>query len=112
MKPQQKLKLQFWILTSVLCVLSITGFLFVQSQLDRLKPPREQLKEKLIYIPKGPFIKTAALGFDAVLADLLWVRSVVYFGGHFLTDKDYHWLYEILDAATTLDPKNILAYRF
>jgi len=103
---------------SVLCIVScvlclvIVGFALVQGQLDRMRPSRERLEEKLIYIPSGRFLRTAALGFDAVLADLLWTRAVVYFGGHFLTDKDYRWLYHILDAATTLDPKNILAYRF
>ena len=84
----------------------------MQTQIDRIRPSRERLKEKLIYIPGTLFLKTASLGFHAVLADVLWARSVVYFGGHYLTDKDYRWLYHILDATTTLDPKNILAYRF
>jgi len=103
---------------SVLCLVScvlclvIIGVAFMQGQLDRIKPSRERLEEKLIYIPTGRFLRTAALGFDAVLADLLWTRAVVYFGGHFLTDRDYRWLYSLLDATTTLDPKNILAYRF
>lgn len=84
----------------------------MQRQLDRVRPPRERLEEKLIYIPNARFTKAASLGFHAVLADLLWVRAVVYFGEHYLTDEDYSWLYRILDAVTTLDPKNILAYRF
>ena len=84
----------------------------MQRQLDRVRPPRERLEEKLIYIPNARFTKVASLGFHAVLADLLWARAVVYFGEHYLTDKDYSWLYRILDAVTTLDPKNILAYRF
>jgi tetratricopeptide (TPR) repeat protein len=105
-----KLKSIFCLAFCILCLVS--SFAFIQRQLDRMKPSREQLKEKLIYIPSGRFIRTAALGFDAVIADLLWMRAVVYFGGHFLTDKDYRWLYHILDATTTLDPKNILAYRF
>ena len=97
---------------SILCVLSIVGLVLMQGQLDRIRPARERLEEKLIYIPSGRFIKTAALGFEAVLGDILWARAVVYFGGHYLTDKDYRWLYHILDATTTLDPKNVLVYRF
>ena len=84
----------------------------MQTQIDRIRPSRERLGEKLIYIPGTSFLKAASLGFHAVLADVFWARSVVYFGGHYLTDKDYRWLYHILDATTTLDPKNILAYRF
>ena len=103
---------RLWMLTSIFCVLSIVGFYLCQRQLDQIRPSRERLEEKLIYIPNGRFLRTAALGFDAVLADLLWTRAVVYFGEHFLTDRDYRWLFSLLDAITTLDPKNILAYRF
>jgi tetratricopeptide (TPR) repeat protein len=103
---------RIWVLISVSCILSVAGFVSVQGRLDQIRPPREQLKEKLIYIPEAQFIKTASLGFHAALADIMWARAVVYFGHHYLTDKDYKWLYRLLDATTSLDPKNILAYRF
>jgi len=100
------------ILTSILCAVSASGFILTQTQLDCERPPRERMEEKLIYIPSPEFVRTASLGFHAVLADVMWVRAVVYFGGHYLTDKDYTWLHSLLDATTTLDPKNLLAYRF
>ena len=109
---RSKFQKRFRFLASALCILCSVGFILVQRQADRIRPSRERLEEKLIYIPGPQFIKTAALGFDAVIADILWARAVVYFGEHYLTDKDYSWLYRILDVATTLDPKNILAYRF
>ena len=84
----------------------------MQTQIDKIRTTRERLEEKLIYIPETKFLETASLGFHAVLADVFWARAVVYFGEHFLEDKDYRWLYRLLDATTTLDPKNILAYRF
>ena len=101
-----------WITVTALCLLSIAGFVFAQMQIDEKMPPTKRLEEKIIYIPQGKLVKTAALGYDAVLADLLWMRTVMYFGQHFVTDKDYRWLYSMLDAVTTLDPGNILAYRF
>jgi len=103
---------RIWIPALILCIISIVGFAFMQTRVDKIRPSRERLEEKLIYIPETRFLKTASLGFHAVLADVLWARSVVYFGGHFLTDKKYDWLYRILDAVTTLDPGNVLAYRF
>ncbi len=103
---------RIWLLTSIFCVLSIAGFVLMQGQLNRIRPSREQLKEKLIYIPEARFVRTASLGFHAVLADIMWVRAVIYFGEHYVTDKDYSWLYRILDVTTSLDPENILAYRF
>jgi len=98
-----------WILGLVVCILSV---IIIQKSLDQAISTRQRLGEKLIYIPSGRFLKTATLGFHAVLADLLWTRAVIYFGDHYHTDKDYRWLYSLLDATTTLDPKNILAYRF
>jgi len=103
---------RIWLPALILCILSIAGLTLMQIQIDRIRAPRERLEEKLIYIPETRFLKTASLGFHAILADVFWARTVIYFGGHFLTDKDYRWLYRILDATTTLDPKNILAYRF
>lgn len=90
----------------------LVSSVIVQRQLDHIRPPIERLEEKLIYIPSPQFIRSASLGFQAVLADLIWARTVVYFGEHSRTDKDYTWLYRMIDAVTTLDPKNILAYRF
>lgn len=98
-----------WILGSVICILSVFT---IQKNLDQAISTRQRLGEKLIYIPSGRFLKAATLGFHVVLADLLWTRAVIYFGEHYHTDKDYRWLYSLLDATTTLDPKNILAYRF
>ena len=103
---------RFIILTSILCVFSIFGFALLQFKVDGIRSPKSRMEEKLIYIPSPQFIKTASLGFHAAIADLMWARTIVYFGEHLKSDKDYEWLYHLLDVVTTLDPKNILAYRF
>jgi tetratricopeptide (TPR) repeat protein len=56
-----------------------------------------------------------ALGFDAILADLYWIRSIQHFGGTKRAaggDKSYRLLYPLLDLTTTLDPHFTVAYRF
>jgi len=63
-------------------------------------PVAQQLK----YLPSGAFLKGAALSYDLLLADLLWVKSLAYFGDQYVADHDYSWLYHILDITTTLDP--------
>ncbi len=98
-----------WVPGLVICLISVFA---IQKSLDQAISTRQRLGEKLIYIPSGRFLKAATLGFHVVLADLLWTRAVIYFGEHYYTDKDYRWLYSLLDATTTLDPQNILAYRF
>jgi tetratricopeptide (TPR) repeat protein len=65
---------------------------------------RITLSESLLHFPSGEHIRLAAMGFDPVIADLLWARAVVSFGEQFHTDKNYKWLYHPLDIITTLDP--------
>jgi len=60
--------------------------------------------ENLLYLPKGQHLKLVSLGFRSILADALWIKAIGYFGGHNLTDREYPWLYHILDQVTTLDP--------
>ena len=57
----------------------------------------------------------AALGFDAILADVYWIRAIQHFGGTRRaqeSDKTYKLLYPLLDLTTTLDPHFNVAYRF
>ena len=53
-----------------------------------------------------------SLGYRNVLADALWVKAIAYFGGHTLTDREYPWLYHILDKVSSLDPLFHHAYTF
>lgn len=62
------------------------------------------ITEDFKFLPSGAFLKGAALSFDEVLADLLWIKAIGYFGEHYRTDKNFQWLRHILDVTTTLDP--------
>jgi hypothetical protein len=56
-----------------------------------------------------------ALGFESVVADVYWIRAVVYFGRQRLSDradKTYDLLFPYLDFVTALDPRFASAYRF
>ena len=100
------------LIASTLLIIAAFGVSFFQGKVDKIRSPKSLMEEKLIYIPSADFTKTASLGFHAALADFLWARTVVYFGEHVKTDGDYKWLYHLLDVVTTLDPENILAFRF
>lgn len=65
-----------------------------------------------MYLPSGQYLKPLMLGFDQIAANLLWIKAVGYFGGHYLTDRNYQWLYHILDLTTTLDPYFRQPYEF
>lgn len=69
----------------------------------------------VLYLRAGAAVPRLALGFDAILADIYWVRAIQHFGGtrHAAEgDKSYRLLYPLLDLTTTLDPHFNVAYRF
>ncbi len=69
----------------------------------------------MLWVQPGPAAKRMALGYDTVVADVYWMRAVVYYGGQRLGDESkrtYDLLYPMLDLVTTLDPRFSVAYRF
>jgi hypothetical protein len=46
------------------------------------------------------------------VADLLWIRGMIYFADAYLTGKSYKWLGHIIDVVTTLNPRLHQAYEF
>lgn len=68
--------------------------------------------ESLLYIPSGKYLQPLALGYDQLLADLLWMKTLSYFGGQYMTDKEYPWLFHILNLIIDLDPRFGFPYYF
>ena len=91
-------------------VFCLAGLFFSSLNIDKKYPP--VVIEDLLYLPSGKFLQGAALGFDEMLADLLWIKAIGYFGSHAVTDQDYFWLSHILDIVTTLDPFFQYPYEF
>jgi tetratricopeptide (TPR) repeat protein len=99
LKKNKLFRLSIWFLSLILlffCIYSIQVFIDQSYQRDR--------EERLLYLPSGKFLRPACLGFESLVADLLWIKAIGYFGAHYLTDRSYKWLYHILDLVTTLDP--------
>ena len=77
--------------------------------------PLPPVHDDVLYFRGGAAVSRAALGFDAILADVYWIRAIQHFGGTRRSeggDKSYKQLYPLLDLATTLDPRFVIAYRF
>lgn len=104
---------RYLIVMAVIFSLTILAFAVNHTQRQAIASRTyASMGEKLMYLPSGKFTKQVAIGMDVALADILWARTMVYFGSHYETDKDYKWLYHILDVITTLDPQFVLAYKF
>jgi tetratricopeptide (TPR) repeat protein len=66
-------------------------------------------------LQSGEALKRLALSFDALAADVYWIRTLQHFGGDRLASNrqnKYELLYPLLDLTTTLDPEFTVAYRF
>jgi hypothetical protein len=99
---------------SIAIVLLITVAIALQVWRDRGWQPYHP-PSPLMWLHAGPAIRRASLGYDALLADLYWIRTVVYFGRQRLSADDrpnYELLYPLLDLVTTLDLRFTAAYRF
>jgi hypothetical protein len=83
---------------------------------DRWYPRDRQEHERLLYVRSGAAIKRIVLGFDALAADVYWIRAIQHYGGDRLSGPEagdkYRLLYPLLDLTTTLDPYFNIAYRF
>lgn len=67
---------------------------------------------ELVYMPDARLLRPLLLGFDNVFADVLWFRTINYFGKHYVTDRSYPWLARMCDLVTDLDPRAEHVYRF
>lgn len=67
---------------------------------------------ELVYLPDARLLRPLVLGFDNVLADILWFRTINYFGQHYDSDRAYPWLARMCDLVTDLDPRAEHVYRF
>jgi tetratricopeptide (TPR) repeat protein len=106
-----KMRRKKFFLSALLIVALVSLLYFLIEQIEDFKTRFEQ-KEILLYLPSGKFIKAASLGFDELVADFLFIKSVLYFGSHYLSDKEYTWLYHLLDISTTLSPHFKEPYEF
>jgi len=64
----------------------------------------------LLYLPSGRYLKAASLGFDPILADVLYLWSIQYYSNYRVQDR-YRYLEHIYrDVITELDPRYIDPY--
>jgi len=62
-----------------------------------------------MHLPQGAWLDAAALGYNNLLAEVLWIRTLSWFGEH-VHDADYSYLSHLLAAVTQLNPRAEHAY--
>jgi hypothetical protein len=66
-----------------------------------------------LMLRSGSAVRQMSLGYDSLVADIYWTRAVQYYGSRAGIDgAKFDLLWPLLDIATTLDSKLIIAYRY
>lgn len=84
-----------------------------QSRIDRLAGAFRS-QEEVLYLWSGTQVKRLFPGFEGLLADVYWLRTVQYFGGQrlFAREKRFELLRPLIEISTDLDPRLEIAYRY
>ncbi|MCK4518512.1 MAG: hypothetical protein KAU12_00185 [Candidatus Omnitrophica bacterium] len=102
------LKRPFFYVYLLVLFLCVYGF---QSTIDKIKESKPS-KSELLYLPYHKNINRFSLGFNEIIGDILYIKAINYFGEHYLSDRSYPYLYQLLDAATDLSPRFKDVYEF
>ncbi|QQS41463.1 MAG: hypothetical protein IPM63_00485 [Acidobacteriota bacterium] len=110
-----------------LAAILVAGFLSVYALSDRLAESKPVLPDSYIdedLSLQGERLKGFAFGFEGLIADWYWMRSLQYIGNKFIKASDQtislddlkplnpRLLYPLLDNASTLDPQFMAVYAY
>jgi tetratricopeptide (TPR) repeat protein len=101
-------------LAAAALILLLGALVYLQIARDRWFPA-VPAAEQVLYLRSPAVLTRAALSFDAIAADVYWIRALQYYGqGRLLrrATTGYDLLYPLLDLTTALDPRFAIAYRF
>jgi hypothetical protein len=100
-----------WITLVAVPVLFV-GIVVLQVNIDARTRSVASEKQELL-LRSGPLLKKLSLGYDPLLADIYWTRTVQYYGERVgKPHADFALLWPLLDLTTTLDHRLLPAYRF
>jgi len=117
------------LVSTAACALLAAGLASAAAYTGHLREgryPLRELDDESLYVTSGAAARRLSLGFNALAADLYWIRAIQYYGGLKLRSAagaggepagarqalDYKLLYPLLDLTTSLDPEFSIAYRF
>jgi tetratricopeptide (TPR) repeat protein len=64
----------------------------------------------LLYLPSGRYLKTVALGFDGLFADVLYLWSIQYYSNYAIADRYVYLEHIYKDVISELDPRYLDPY--
>jgi len=102
---------QTTVIASTVLVCSVASAALLIRGIDRARPAAPI--QQMLYISSPKLLKRLSLGYEGLLANVYWTRTVQYFGStHSLGGGNYKLLWPLLNLTTQLDPHLIPAYEF
>ena len=98
----------------VVLLAAVIGLQMIQAAQPPLATP-EGVSTNLLYVRSPQMLRRGTLSFQALAADVYWIRAVQHYGGTKLSNdrnKQYDVLYPLLDLTTSLDPYFDVVYKF
>jgi tetratricopeptide (TPR) repeat protein len=92
-----------------LLLLCLVGVWVMEVDLDRR--PQGPPEEEGPYLIPAERLRPLLMGYELIVADFLWLKTVQYVGRHLLTDRKFPSLYPQLLRVVSLDPYFVDAYR-
>ncbi len=86
----------------------IGGWVMPQMSID-YRRARWADPDVLLFLPTGDYLSAASLGYQALIADALYLWSIQYYG-HQVAEEGRQYLWRIFDVITDLDPQYEDAY--
>jgi len=102
---------QVTITVALLMISCLVGSIVFLRRIDAARP--DATLQDVLFIRSPKVLKRLSLGYDGLLADIYWTRTVQYFGGqHVQRANQFNLLAPLLQITTTLDPHLMVAYQF
>lgn len=93
----------------------ITSLACLYPKLVQTRPTlsaEQQHQLEVLLLPSGKALRLLSLGYENAFADLLWFKTISYFGKHYRSDQDYRWFGHMCDLVSSLDARRKHVYEF
>ncbi|MCB0321253.1 MAG: hypothetical protein KDD60_10025 [Bdellovibrionales bacterium] len=102
-------------LFTILILLPITAYALSElhhSQQEAEAKQHFDEEQEVLYLPNGDALHILSFGYRNILSDILWFKTVSYFGKHYKSDQNYEWFNHMCHLVTDLNPQATHVYEF
>lgn len=93
-----------------ICFFLCFAVTFVSSNQSHFFRANLSRQPDLFFLPPVSVIRMSSLDYTDIVADLIWIQSILYFSNQFFSSGTYKYLETLLNTVTDLDPRFEKAY--